>query len=96
LVAIPDPVCRSSTGCGGGPKKWVQTCRRIFFRISHGRFSGASDRGSEFERHEAAWIEMTKVCANLLGSISRSLKQNAECIWKCWMSPKRLCSESVW
>jgi hypothetical protein len=49
-----------------------------FFRISHGRYSGASDQGSEFESCEAAWAEMTKVCANLLGGISRSLKQNSE------------------
>ena len=49
-----------------------------FFRISHGRYAGASDEGSEFESREAAWTEMTKVCGNLLGSLSRSLKQNAE------------------
>ena len=49
-----------------------------FFRISHGRYSGASDQGSEFESREAAWAEMTKVCANLVGGISRSLKQNSE------------------
>lgn len=49
-----------------------------FFRISHGRYSGASEHGSEFESREAAWAEMTKVCGNLLGGISRSLKQNAE------------------
>ncbi len=49
-----------------------------FFRISHGRYSGASDLGTEFESREAAWSEMTNVCANLLGGISRSLKQNAE------------------
>ena len=49
-----------------------------FFRISHGRYSGASDQGSVFESHEAAWVEMTKVCGNLLSGISRSLKQNAE------------------
>ncbi len=49
-----------------------------FFRISHGRYSGASARGSEFESREAAWAEMTKVCGNLVGGISRSLKQNAE------------------
>jgi hypothetical protein len=48
-----------------------------FFRISHGRYSGASDQGSEYGSHEAAWAEMTKVCADLLGGISRSLKQNA-------------------
>jgi Domain of unknown function (DUF6894) len=50
---------------------------QYFFRISHGRFSGASDHGSEFESREYAWSE-TKVCANLVGGISRSLKQNGE------------------
>ena len=49
-----------------------------FFRISHGRYSGASDHGSEFESREAAWADMTKVCGDLVGGISRSLKQNAE------------------
>ena len=29
-------------------------------------------------RAEAAWTEMKAVCANLLGGISRSLKQDAE------------------
>jgi hypothetical protein len=49
-----------------------------FFRISHGRYSGASDQGSEFESREAAWTEMTRICADLIVGISRSLKQNAE------------------
>jgi hypothetical protein len=49
-----------------------------FFRISHGRYSGASEQGAEFDSREAAWAEMTKVCGNLLGGISRGLKQNAE------------------
>jgi hypothetical protein len=49
-----------------------------YFRISHGRYSGAADLGSEFESREAAWAEMTKVCANLVGGICRSLKQNAQ------------------
>jgi len=49
-----------------------------FFRISHGRYSGASDQGSEFESHEAAWIEMTRICADLVGGIARGLKQNAD------------------
>jgi len=51
---------------------------QYFFWISHGSYSGASDQGSEFESREAAWTEMTRVCANLVGTISRSLKQNAE------------------
>jgi hypothetical protein len=49
-----------------------------FFRIGHGHFSGASDQGSEFESREAAWTEMARVCSDLVGSISRKLKQNAE------------------
>jgi len=51
---------------------------RYFFRISHGRYAGASEQPYEFENREAAWSEMTGMCANLLGGISRSLKQNAE------------------
>jgi hypothetical protein len=65
-------------GLWGRPKKMGSTMSLYFFRISHGRYSGASEQGSEFESREAAWAEMTKVCGNLLGGISRSLKQNAE------------------
>ena len=72
-----------------------------FFRISNGRYAGASDQGSEFESRDAAWAEMTKVCGNLLGSISRSMKQNAE--WQMEMLDEskkpvfriRLIAESV-
>ncbi|QPF90040.1 DUF6894 family protein [Bradyrhizobium commune] len=49
-----------------------------FFRISTGRYSGAADHPYEFRDHDAAWKEMTEVCANLLGSISRNLKPNAK------------------
>jgi len=49
-----------------------------FFRISHGRYAGASDQPYEFENRDAAWSEMTAVCSNLVGGISRCLKQNAE------------------
>jgi uncharacterized protein DUF6894 len=51
---------------------------QYFFRISHGRYSGAADHGSEFESREDAWTEMTKVCGNLLGGIAHSLKQDGE------------------
>ncbi|MBR1153471.1 DUF6894 family protein [Bradyrhizobium sp. JYMT SZCCT0428] len=72
-----------------------------FFRISNGHYAGASDQGSEFESREAAWAEMTKVSGNLLGSISRSMKQNAE--WQMEMLDEskkpvfriRLVAESV-
>ncbi|MGV7219071.1 DUF6894 family protein [Bradyrhizobium sp. UFLA05-112] len=49
-----------------------------YFRISTGRYSGASDHAYEFEDRAAAWSEMTDVCANLLGSIARGLKPNAQ------------------
>jgi hypothetical protein len=62
----------------GRPNNTGSEMSLYFFRISHGRYSGASDQGSEFESREAAWAEMTRVCANLLGGISRSLKQDSE------------------
>ncbi len=49
-----------------------------FFRISTGRYSGAADEPYEFEDRTAAWSEMTKVCADLIGGIARALKPNAE------------------
>ncbi|WP_426412345.1 DUF6894 family protein [Bradyrhizobium ganzhouense] len=49
-----------------------------FFRISTGRYSGAADQPYEFEDRDAAWNEMTEVCANLLGSIVRNMKPNAK------------------
>ena len=49
-----------------------------FFRISTGRCSGAADQPYEFDDRAAAWSEMTEVCANLLGSISRNMKPNAK------------------
>lgn len=49
-----------------------------FFRISTGRYSGASEQPYEFENRAAAWTEMTEVCANLISSIARSLKPNAQ------------------
>ena len=64
---------------GLGTGKHMSTVMAVyFFRIGHGQYSGASDQGSEFESREAAWAEMTKVCGDLLGSISRKLMQNGE------------------
>jgi hypothetical protein len=51
---------------------------RFYFRIRSGGFSGASDSAFDIEDREAAWAEMTKVCSDLVGSISRNLKQNTE------------------
>jgi hypothetical protein len=51
---------------------------QYFFKISHGDYAGASEQATEFESRDMAWSEMTKVCSNFLGSISRNLKQNSE------------------
>jgi uncharacterized protein DUF6894 len=49
-----------------------------YFCIPEGPYSGASDQGIELADQNAAWAEMTKVCGDLVGSISRNLKQNTE------------------
>ena len=49
-----------------------------FFRIQNGEYSGASDLGTEIADHDAAWKELTRVCASLAGGISRKLKENSE------------------
>lgn len=48
-----------------------------YFRISNGPYSGASDR-IELADPAAAWDEMTKVCGDLVGGISRQMKPNTE------------------
>jgi hypothetical protein len=47
-----------------------------FFRIRNGQFAGESD--IELADNEAAWAELTHVCGDMVGSIARNLKQNAE------------------
>jgi hypothetical protein len=48
-----------------------------YFRISNGPYSGSSNR-VELADEAAAWDEMTKVCADLVGGISSKIKQNSE------------------
>jgi hypothetical protein len=48
-----------------------------YFRISNGPYSGASDH-IELADQNAAWDEMSKVCGDLVGGISRNMKQNSE------------------
>lgn len=50
----------------------------FFFRIRNGQYAGASDQGTELADRDAAWKELTGVCGDLVGSISRSLKENSE------------------
>jgi hypothetical protein len=49
-----------------------------YFRIRNGDICGASDQGTEFPDHDAAWKELTGVCAGIVGGISRKLQQNSE------------------
>ena len=51
---------------------------QYFFRISHDPYAGASIQGMEFEDHDAAWGEMRRICADLLGGVACSLKQGGE------------------
>lgn len=49
-----------------------------FFRIRNGRYSGASDHGTECADRDAAWRELTTVCADMASGISRKLAENSE------------------
>jgi Domain of unknown function (DUF6894) len=50
----------------------------FFFGIRNGRYSGASDSGIELADRDAAWRELTSVCADIVSGISRKLKQNSQ------------------
>ncbi len=49
-----------------------------FFRIGEGPFSDSYDRGTEAVDDDAAWKELTSVCGDLVGSVSRKLRRNSE------------------
>jgi hypothetical protein len=49
-----------------------------FFRIRNGKFSGASEQGTECADRNAAWKALTSACADMAAGISRKLEQNAE------------------
>jgi hypothetical protein len=49
-----------------------------YFRIRTGRYSGASDHGTELASREAAFEELTAVFGDMIGSIVRHLQENAE------------------
>jgi hypothetical protein len=51
---------------------------QYYFRIRNGRFTGASEHGTECADHGEAWKEMTNVCADMAGSILRKLTENSE------------------
>jgi hypothetical protein len=49
-----------------------------FLSIPGGRYSGPCDCGDEFADRDAAWKELTGVCADMIGDISRRLNENGE------------------
>jgi hypothetical protein len=51
---------------------------RYFFRIRNGRYSGASEKSIELADRNAAWQEMTRSCADMVGGICRKLGQNTQ------------------
>ena len=49
-----------------------------FLSVPTGRYAGASDCSAELADRDAAWKELTGVCGDMVGGISRILKQNSE------------------
>lgn len=49
-----------------------------FFCIPNGRYAGSSDCGTELADRDAAWKELTGVCGDMVGGISRKLAENGE------------------
>jgi hypothetical protein len=71
--------CRASHGFSRpAPEHRFRAMSRYFFSIPQGRFSGTSDACDEFADREAAWQELTRVCADMVGGISRRLGENDE------------------
>jgi hypothetical protein len=49
-----------------------------FFRIRNGRYSGASELGTECADRAEAWRALTNTCADMAAGISRKLRENSE------------------
>jgi hypothetical protein len=79
-LGFPHPfTLRSSNPAAwGGQGSTVLAMPLYFFRIRNGHFSGASEYGTECADRNAAWKEMTTVCADMASSISRKLAENSE------------------
>jgi hypothetical protein len=50
----------------------------FFFRIRNGRYSGASDQGTELADRDAAWRQLSSFSADIVRGISRKLKPDSE------------------
>jgi len=56
----------------------LETMPLFFFSIRHGEYGGVSNDGVELPDRSAAWKEMTGVCRDVIGDVSRKLVENAE------------------
>ncbi len=63
---------------GRGLTRSVSAMPQYFFRIRNGRYSGCADQATEFADRNAAWKEMTSVCADMASGIARKLSENSE------------------
>ena len=50
----------------------------FFLSVRHGEDARVCNDGAEFPDRNAAWKEMTGVCGDMVGEISRKLVENAE------------------
>jgi hypothetical protein len=50
----------------------------FYLRVQSGQFAGTSDTTFDCADRDAAWAEMTKVCSDLVGGVSRNLEQDTE------------------
>jgi hypothetical protein len=57
--------------------RWCLLMPLFFFNVRSGDAAACND-GAEFASRDAAWKEMTRVCAEIVGGISRQLRENAE------------------
>ena len=74
---LPAIFC-SFTQLGAAFFPFVSAMPLYFFRIKNGRYSGCSDQGTECADRNAAWKELTSVCADMASGISRKLAENSE------------------
>jgi hypothetical protein len=51
---------------------------QFYFRIRDGQFGGPAHHAIILADRDAAWTELTRVSKDLVGSIAREIRQNAE------------------
>ncbi len=69
-----------SFGCYGNLVT-LHRCDQVpqyFIRVSQGTYSGGPDHVFESTDQGAAFVEMTKVCCDFIGSACRQINQNSD------------------